>query len=192
MSPEEQEPQREQDRPVEPGTPGAPGTPDEASELSSETEALQRERDELFERLQRVSADYANYIKRSTQNLSDSIEFARGDLMRQLIPVLDHFENALGVEPAGDDAKTLRDGVKIVRDELRKVMQMAGVEKIDADVGDAFDPTIHEAMLRQPAEGVKANCVSMVFSPGYRFGKRTLRPAKVAVAPAPGSENAGA
>lgn len=186
MPPEAQEPQREQDQPVEPGAPG------EASELSSETEALQRERDELFDRLQRVSADYANYIKRSTQNLSDSIEFARGDLMKQLIPVLDHFENALGVEPASDDAKALRDGVKIVRDELLKVMQMAGVEKIDANVGDTFDPTIHEAMLRQPVEGVKANCVSMVFSPGYRFGKRTLRPAKVAVAPAPGSENAGA
>ncbi|MHB1156295.1 MAG: nucleotide exchange factor GrpE [Phycisphaerales bacterium] len=183
MTPEEREPQREPDRPVEPG---------EASELSSETEALQRERDELFARLQRVSADYANYIKRSTQNLSDGIEFAKGDLMRQLIPVLDHFENALGVEPASDDAKALRDGVKIVRDELLKALQMAGVEKIDANVGDAFDPTIHEAMLHQPAEGVKANGVSMVFSPGYRFGKRTLRPAKVAVAPAPGSENAEA
>ena len=154
-----------------------------SEDVGDPDEALQRERDELFERLQRVSADYANYIKRSTQNLSDGIEFAKGDLFKQLIPVLDHFDNALEVKPSNDDAKALHNGVEIVRDELLKVLQMAGVKKIDAKVGDVFDPTIHEAMLHQPAKGVKPNHVSMVFSPGYRHGKRTLRPAKVAVAP---------
>lgn len=161
--------------------------PDAAGEeqgpVDKAVEALQQERDELFARLQRVSADYQNYIKRAQQNLTDSIGLAKGDLAKQFIGVLDHFDNALSQEPQGDEAKRLYDGVRIVRDELMKVLQGIGVERIEVEPGEPFDPNIHEAMLRQPAEGVAAGHVSAFFQPGYRLGERVLRPAKVAVAP---------
>ena len=145
---------------------------------------LQVERDELYERLQRVSADYQNYMRRSQQNLAQSVELARGDLAKQFIPVLDHFDNALAEPPTSDEAVKLYEGLRIVRDELLRVLQGAGIERIDVEVGQPFDPNIHEAMLRQPAEGVEPNSVSAFMQPGYRHGDRTLRPAKVAVAPA--------
>jgi len=145
--------------------------------------ALQQERDELFERLQRVSADYQNYIRRSNESAANSVELAKGDLAKQFITVLDHFDNALAKEPESDETKALFDGVKIVRDELLRVLKGAGVEPIAVEVGDAFDPEKHEAMLRQPADGIKTNHVSMVMQTGYQQGQRTLRPAKVAVAP---------
>ncbi len=144
---------------------------------------LQDERDEMYERLQRVSADYQNYMRRSQQNQADQIALARGEVIRQFFAVLDHFDAALESEPTEGEAKALYDGVKIVKDEFLRVMQMAGVSRIEAEVGEPFDPTRHEAMLRQPAEGVGPNCVSMTFQPGYAMGDRTLRPAKVAVAP---------
>jgi len=145
--------------------------------------ALQAERDELYSRLQRVSADYQNYIRRSQAESTRSAELARGDIARMFIPVLDHFDNALGKEPESDEAKALFAGVKIVRDELLKTLNQLGVERIEVNVGDPFDPAIHEAMMRQPAEGIQPNHVSMFMQPGYKHGERTLRPAKVAVAP---------
>jgi molecular chaperone GrpE len=175
-----------------------PGAPDEAPQMDRETadeqapvvdeqqatvEALAQERDELFAQLQRVSADYQNFIRRSQQNTADSIGVAKGDLLRSLIPVLDHFDHALSSKPESEDGQRLYDGVRIVRDELMKVLEQAGVKRIDVQPGDPFDPHLHEAMMRQPAEGVEPNHVSATLQPGYVFGERTLRAAKVAVAP---------
>ncbi len=157
---------------------------EEAEPIESEgVSELQAERDELFDRLQRVSADYANAVKRHQQQLNDQVTFAKGDLLRAFLPVLDHFDNALAAPPESDEAKALHQGVVIVRDELLKVLQQAGVEEIAVEAGTPFDPAQHEAMFPQTAEGIEPNHVSMVLQPGYRLGERTLRAAKVAVAP---------
>ncbi len=171
---------QEQPPPVQAGGAAPPQTPDPAR---AELEALYKEKDELFARLQRISADYQNYQKRAEQNRVDSVHLAKGDLLRLLIPVLDHFETAMSQEPQSEDGKNLYKGVKIVRDELLKLMQQSGVERIEVKVGDAFDPHLHEAMLHQVAEGVAPHHISMVLQPGYVYRQRTLRPAKVAVAP---------
>lgn len=145
--------------------------------------ALRKDRDELFARLQRVSADYQNYMRRAERERLDDVERARGDVFKMLIPVIDHFDTALLKEPAGEEGKALYAGVKIVRDELLKVLKQSGVNRIETRPGDAFDPHLHEAMLRQPAQGVPADHITMMFQPGYSYLNRTLRPAKVAVAP---------
>jgi len=157
------------------------GNPDQRAD--DPVQALQDERDELYARLQRVSADYQNYMKRSENNLLDSIHLASGDILKQFIPVLDHFDTALNTETESDEAKSLYDGFRIVRDELLKVLQQAGVERIDPQVGDAFDPHRHEAMLRQESETVEPGHIAQVFQPGYVYKNRTLRAAKVAVVP---------
>ncbi|MBI1370602.1 MAG: nucleotide exchange factor GrpE [Planctomycetes bacterium] len=156
----------------------APGAP-----ASDPLAKLQSERDELYGRLQRVSADYQNYMRRAEANLGDSIAFARGDLLKLFLPVLDHFDTALSMAPKSDDGKALYEGVRIVRDELIKVLEQAGVERFEPTVGEPFDPHRHEAMLQQKAEGVAPNHIAATFSPGYVFRQRTLRPAKVAVVP---------
>ena len=159
--------------------------PLENDETQQAIEGLQKERDDLFGRLARVSADYQNYQRRMEQNLLDSINLARGDLLRQFIPVIDHFDTALSRQPESDDAKSIHEGVRIVRDELLKVLQQAGVERIEPKVGEAFDPHVHEAMMRHAAEGVEPNHVTMMMQPAYVYRGRTLRPAKVVVAPVP-------
>ena len=160
-----------------------PGESSGGADQHAPATSLQAERDELYGRLQRVSADYQNYMRRAQQDSARAVELARGDMARMFIPVLDHFDNALDREPASEDAKALYAGVKIVRDELLKTLNQLGVERIEVKPGEPFDPEIHEAMLHQPAEGVEPNHVSLFMQPGYRLGSRTLRPAKVAVAP---------
>ncbi len=183
QSGEPEEPLNDAESAEQPRT-GEQAEPVEDAALGDPKVALQAERDELYERLQRVSADYQNYIRRSAQSLADSVELAKGDLAKQLITLLDHFDNALAKEPKDEEARALYDGVKIVRDELLRVLKNAGVEPLGVRVGDPFDPELHEAMMRQPVEGVDPNHVSMVMQTGYQHGSRTLRPAKVAVAPA--------
>jgi len=162
---------------------GEHGTPGDHEQADDPVQALQDERDELYARLQRVSADYQNYMKRSENNLLDSIHLASGDILKQFIPVLDHFDTALNTETETDEARSLHDGFRIVRDELLKVLQQAGVERIDPQAGDAFDPHRHEAMLRQESETVEPGHIAQVFQPGYVYKNRTLRAAKVAVVP---------
>ena len=164
-----------------------PRDPEEAAaqfeEADQAMEALRRERDDLFARLQRVSADYQNSMRRADQKLADAVDLARGDMLKGFIPVLDHFDRALQAEPSSEDARSLARGMAMVRDELLKVLQHAGVERVDTAQGEPFDPHRHEAMLRQPAEGVRPNHIAAAFEPGYVYKGRTLRPAKVAVAP---------
>ena len=142
---------------------------------------LENEKAEIFGRLQRVSADYQNYVRRAEQNVIDAGEFARAEVFRRIVPVLDHFDTALGQEPTTDEARSLATGVRIVRDELLKVLQQMGVERIDARQGDEFDPHLHEALMQQPVKGIAANHVAQQLQPGYRYKQRIIRPAKVAV-----------
>ncbi|MEX2671208.1 MAG: nucleotide exchange factor GrpE [Phycisphaeraceae bacterium] len=170
----------------DPSTEGEDAEANPVAELLKAEEAMQSlegERDKLFERLQRVSADYQNYMRRAEQELGRAIGRAQGDLLKHFLPVLDHFDNALASEPTGEEGKALHKGFAIVRDELLKVLKQAGVERLDVAVGEPFDPHRHEALMQQKVEGVEPGHVAASMQPGYVYGERTLRPAKVAVAP---------
>lgn len=153
----------------------------EAAEVIAD---LQKKHDELFDRLQRTAADYHNYMKRSERTRLEDRARDRADVLRAFIPVVDTIDQALSAhKPEHDEAKKVLEGVRIVRDELLKVLTSQGVTRIEPRVGEAFDPHLHEAMLQQPAEGVKPNHITLALSPGYLYNDRALRPAKVAVAP---------
>jgi molecular chaperone GrpE len=170
-------------RPPEDSEPDAAQADEEAVRVRQTMDVLQKERDDFYNRLLRVSADYQNFQKRTEQNLADAVRLARGDVLKVFIPVLDHFDTALAHEAQSEDAKALYEGVRIVRDELLKAMQCAGVQRIEVKPGDPFDPHLHEALMRHKVPGVEANHITMMMQPGYVYHHRTLRPAKVAVAP---------
>lgn len=154
-----------------------------ANDLDSELASLARERDELVYELKKATADFHNYVKRSDNQREQQLQFAKGDLLAKFVPVLDHFDTALSQQVQSNDAKQLASGLKIVRDELLKVLKSEGVERLDPEIGDPFDPHQHEALMRQPLDGIAPNHVTAVLQPGYIVKGRTIRPAKVAVAP---------
>ena len=147
----------------------------------SELEKLRRERDELDARYLRVSADYQNFVRRSQQNIDSAREQQVMALAKSLVTVLDHFDRALEVEPEKTSASDLLDGVQIVRDELLKTLEQFGVRRLEVSPGDPFDPTYHEALMRQAVDGLEPNRVAAQMQPGYTLGDKALRPAKVSL-----------
>ena len=108
----------------------------------------------------------------------------RGELARDVVPVLDDLERALeaaGLDPEGDSPEGLEHGVLLVFRSLRDALQRHGIEVVDPR-GEKFDPQAHEALSTQPVDGAESGVVVEVLQKGYRLGDQLIRPARVVVA----------
>ncbi len=153
----------------------------EAGEPLSEFEQLQRERDELFERLARATADFQN-IRRRLQTESDQrAQYANSKLITSLLPVIDNFERALAVDPAKSDAASIIKGMQIVHDQWLSVLKQQLVEEINPEPGTPFNPEQHQALIQQDSKEYAEPSVIQVLQKGYALHGRTLRPAQVSV-----------
>jgi molecular chaperone GrpE len=164
----------------------------EEIELSEEAldlvRRLEQERDEAVAARQRALADFVNFQRRARENEVRAARDGVADVVRSLLGALDHFDLALRQDMAGTTAEQIFEGVRLVREELAQALRRHNVETIEPAVGEEFNPNLHEAMMRQPAEDVAPNHIVSVMQPGYRMGGVILRPAKVAVAPAEDEE----
>ena len=139
-----------------------------------------RERDEYLDLAQRTKADFDNYRKRVAAEAREAQARGRAELARELIPVLDNLERAVGAEGVNPDDGLAR-GVALVLDELRSTLERAGVQAYDP-AGESFDPTWHEAIsTRAGAEGTEPGVVLETVDRGYRLDGQVLRPARVIV-----------
>jgi len=149
-----------------------------AAEEGDELVRVTAERDEYLAHLQRTQAEFDNYRKRMLRDQTAHVERAAGNLIEQLLPVLDSFELALN--SAGTDVERLRKGVELVYGEFLGALEKAGLERIEAH-GKPFDPEEHEAVMHVEDDGGEPGVRDVVRS-GYRFKGRVLRPAMVKVA----------
>ncbi len=151
-------------------------------------QALQAERDDLLARLQRVSADYINYQKRIQREAQEARQFGNAELIKSLLVVVDDLERAIEHARANHPADDpLLVGTELVYRKALEVLSSFGLTPIAANVGEAFDPAIHEAVLQQPSAEAEPMTILAEAQKGYTLHGRTLRPAKVVVA-APASE----
>ncbi len=140
---------------------------------------------DLTRDLQRLQAEYVNYKKRVDRDRQMHRDLAVGGVVEALLPVLDDVQLA---RQHGD----LEGGpFSAIADKLDGALTKIGVERY-GQPGDAFDPTIHEALMHieaELAEGTQGTTVVQVLQPGYRMGQRIIRVARVAVAdPQPASQ----
>jgi len=165
-----------------------PAEPDEAPAVEESSEdqlgALQAERDELFDRLQRLAAEFDNYRKRSAREQAQQATRANERLVKELLPILDDLGRALEAASDHEEAK-LEDGVRLVHRSLESVLERQGLAEIATD--GKFDPHVHEALLTQPSELPEGD-VLQVIQKGYSLGDRVLRPARVVVSAGPPEE----
>ena len=167
-----------------------PIVPLEAGKVTPEQlDALQQraaKADENWDRLLRTMADLENYRKRATRDKQDAIKFANESLLAKLMPVLDSFDNALAAadKASGDSPQALRDGVAMIYQQLRQVLQEAGLEEVEAP-GKPFDPNFHEAIAQQESSTVPDGQVLQQLRKGYKLRERLLRAASVIVAKKP-------
>jgi molecular chaperone GrpE len=146
-----------------------------------ELDALQQERDSLFDRLARTTADFQNARRRLEADKDQAVAFANSALIKSLLPVIDNFERALAVDPGATDAASILKGMQIVHDQWMTVLKSQFVEPIVPEPGDPFDPVTMEAIIHQPAENFPPDSVTRLLQRGYSLHGRTLRPAQVAV-----------
>jgi molecular chaperone GrpE len=144
-------------------------------------ERLQAERDSLFDRLARATADYQNSRKRLEADLEQRAQYANSALIKSLLPVIDNFERALAVDPGKADAQSILKGLQVVHDQLMTVLKSQSVEVIAPEPGTPFDPSHHEALMQQGGEQYAEPTVTQLMQKGYTLHGRTLRPASVAV-----------
>ena len=136
------------------------------------------ERDEYLALAQRTQADFENYRKRIAREAAAAQERGAATLAKELLPALDNLDRALDAAAADDP---LLNGVRLVRDELAAALGRAGIESFHPH-GEAFDPSVHEAVATAPAgEGGASGAVIEVYQDGYRLGETILRPARVVV-----------
>jgi molecular chaperone GrpE len=139
----------------------------------SETE---RERDDYFDSLQRLQADFENYRKRVARSSDDAANRATGDLIVKLLSVLDAFDLAAAhfSSTQSEEAQALDQARSLMLDALAK----EGLERI-SDVGVVFDPQVHDAVAHIEGDGDQV--VDDVLRAGYRWRGAVLRPAMVRV-----------
>lgn len=158
--------------------PEADGRAATATDMSE----LQKQRDDLYDRLLRTSAEFDNYRKRIDRERQQASESAAAGLISDLLPLIDDFERALKTD-AGTGAEGYRQGVELIHKQLIEMLRRRGVRPIEA-LGADFDPHFHQAVSYEPAEGRRDGEVIEEFRRGYMLGDRLLRPAMVKVAKA--------
>ena len=145
--------------------------------LQARLDAAEAERDDYFDRLQRLTADFDNYRKRAARDQAAFVERATERLVTELLPVLDALEGALESAGKHEEAK-LEEGVRLVHRELVEALAREGLVEVETD--GQFDPHVHEALVSQPSEEEDGSVIE-VLQKGYRLGDRVLRPARVVV-----------
>jgi len=150
---------------------------DRINPVPVEPAALQAEREELLDTLQRVQAEFDNYRKRAARDQQSLVARAHERLVKELLPVLDDLERALGAAEAHEEAK-LEEGVALVTRSLADVLRKEGLEEVPTE--GKFDPHVHEALLSQPSEAEEGTVIE-VLQKGYRLGDRVIRPARVVI-----------
>ena len=126
----------------------------------------------------RLAADYDNFRKRTIKEKEASYGNGKSDAVEKLLPVYDNLERALN-QPTEDAA--YKKGVEMTFNQLVSIFTSLGVE-IFGNVGDAFDPNLHNAVMHTDDESLGENVISQVFQKGFKMGDKIVRFAMVQVA----------
>lgn len=159
------------------GTPAeAPETAEaaEAPEVNPWEEKYNAERDAHL----RVAAEFDNFRKRTVKEKEASYGNGKADAVAKMLPVYDNLERALKQETT--DA-AFKKGVEMTMTELVKILNGLGVE-IFGEVGDSFDPNLHNAVMHTESEELGENVIAQVFQKGFKLGEKVVRFAMVQVA----------
>jgi molecular chaperone GrpE len=155
---------------------------EEAEELDS-IEALKNEVTDLKDRLMRSLADQENLRKRGERDRRDAETYGGQKLAKDLLSVSDNMKRAL--ETVNDEQreanKALIEGIELTQRELLSAFAKHKIVPVSPEVGQKFDPNMHQAMFEAPFPDVKAGHILQVMAEGYMIGDRLLRPAQVGV-----------
>ena len=156
-------------------------SPAEGTEGNSEGEspeaALEKEKDKFL----RLFAEFENYKKRTTRERMELYKTAGQEVLSALLPVLDDFDRAIRELDRSEDEELYK-GVVLIHNKFRDTLLAKGLEPIEVEGGDSFDPELHDAVTQVPApeKRLKGKIIDVI-EKGYRLGDRIIRHPKVVV-----------
>ena len=143
---------------------------DDLTRISNELEALK-------DRMQRTTAEYENYRKRTAKEKEGIYTDACIDVLKNILPVADNLERALTVDGSVEDMKK---GIEMTLRQFKDSLEKLGVTEIPTD--GEFDPNLHDAMMHVQDESYGKNVIAEVFQKGYMRGDKVIRHSMVKVA----------
>lgn len=155
------------------------GATAEADELT----LLRAERDDMRDKFMRALADAENSRKRADRDRREAEQYGSTRLARDLLPVFDNLKRALNAisDDQRSNSAALIEGVELTLRELITVMTRHGMTPISPEIGEVFDPQLHQAMFEAPLPGTKAGQIIQMMTEGFMLHDRLLRPAQVGV-----------
>ncbi|HEX8324590.1 MAG TPA: nucleotide exchange factor GrpE [Tepidisphaeraceae bacterium] len=148
---------------------------------ASEIENLRAEKNALYEKLARATADFQNTRKRLEADVDTRVQYQLSKLIDSQLPLIDNLERAIGVDPAKADAATILKGVQLVHDQWIDLLKRLGVETIVPKAGDPFDPHVHQSVMQEPSD-LPPGSVTRSAQTGYSLNGKLVRSALVVVA----------
>ncbi len=152
-------------------------TTSEVEELKAQVEKYKN--DYLY-----LRAEFENYKRNVIKERSDMMKYGSERLIVDVLGVLDNFERALEMKPTPENLSNYVKGVEMTQTELRNVLQKFGVTEVPSK-GEAFNPSIHEALSSEETAEFKPGYISRVFKKPYKLHDKVVRPGQVVVAKEP-------
>lgn len=154
-------------------------TKKEEASQETELEKLQKEFEEHKQQHLRVLAEYDNFRKRSQNEKNAIYNNAVSDTVQAILPIADNIERALSQENAS--AEDMKKGVEMIENQIKACFEKLGLEEM-GQVGETFDPNLHNAVAHIEDESLGENVIAAVYQKGYKLGDRVVRHAMVQVA----------
>jgi molecular chaperone GrpE len=129
----------------------------------------------------RERADFINYKKDEMERIGSLIKYSTEELLLKVLPILDHF-NIAELHLTGEDKKNSHiSGLLQIKQQMEEFLKSSGVEEVKAEIGNKFDPNIHEALEEVVAKDKESGIIIDVVSKGYVSNGHLLRPSKVKI-----------
>lgn len=154
-------------------------TVSEEEEASDPVSVAEAEAAEWKDKYLRLMAEYDNYRKRTAKEKESAYKDAEANAYKSLVEVMDNFDRAFSAEDSSPE--DFKKGIEMTRNQLAAAFEKAGVSAF-GEVGEVFDPNVHNAVMHIEDESLDANVIAAVFQKGYKMGDRVLRHAMVQVA----------
>ncbi|MCL2688685.1 MAG: nucleotide exchange factor GrpE [Chitinispirillia bacterium] len=152
----------------------------EAEQISSTIEDIKNELNTARDRNLRLMAEFDNYKRRTAKDFQNLIESANEKLMLEIVNVRENFERALKAGEAQGESASFYDGMKLIFTQFDEVLSKNGLS-VFGEEGEAFDPAIHDALMKSPNADIPEDHIAQVFEHGYRLKDKVIKHARVIV-----------
>ena len=149
------------------------------SKKDAEIEKLKAELESKNDLLLRTAAEFDNFKKRTERERLSVAEYAKANVIKELLPILDNIGRASALEDK--QSPEYIKGIELIVKQFEGLSEKLGISLI-ANVGDTFDPNLHEAVMHVEDENLGENVIAQVLQQGYKIGDTVIRPAMVSVA----------